>query len=102
EPKIGIMTSGVSNIIFASGERISDRRPPNAMAETGSDKPGRRASTMSVFRSLGLATGVDTSGDLPFLFVNAPWYRPSVAVYARRRLPTPLNASPQSPRPDGP
>ena len=39
------MITGDSNIIFASGDRTSERKPPSAMAETGSDKPGRRASS---------------------------------------------------------
>ena len=48
EPKIGIMINGVSNIIFASGDRTSERKPASAIAETGSDKPGRRASSKTV------------------------------------------------------
>ncbi len=42
---MGIMINGESSIIFASGDRTSERNPPSATAETGSDKPGRRASS---------------------------------------------------------
>jgi hypothetical protein len=74
------MISGVSNIIFASGDRISDRNPANAMADTGSDTPGKRTSNncMPVFlTATGDADGAITSLRT-FRAVNWPWYSRNV------------------------
>ena len=60
EPKIGIMITGVNNIIFASGDRTSERKPASATAETGSDTPGRCASSS---RSPGFAGARRRCGD---------------------------------------
>ena len=39
------MSTGLNNMIFASGARTSERKPPSAIADTGSEKPGRCASS---------------------------------------------------------
>ena len=75
EPKMRLMISGVSSIIFASGDRSSERKPASAMAETGSDKPGRRASSSRSPASAPAGAMSPTAGaGRPFRLVDCPWY----------------------------
>ena len=70
---MGIMITGVSNIIFASGDRTSERKPASAMAETGSDTPGRRASSSRSPRLPVARRRCDHGGaGRPFRFVDCP------------------------------
>ena len=46
EPKMKLMITGVNNIIFASGDRTSERKPPSAIDRNRLRKAGRWASTI--------------------------------------------------------
>ena len=78
-----LMTTGLSNIILASGARSSERKPASATAATGSDTRGRFASTR-FFAGFRFSAGIVTAGaGRPFRLVCLPWYIPTVVRYAR-------------------
>ena len=92
------MISGVNNIIFASGDRMSERRPPSAMAETGSETPERCASS-SRLAGLRVLFEVATAGaGRPLRADIWPEYIPIVVRYARQRLAVPIAVIPSSPK----
>ena len=99
EPKTAPMISGVSSTIFASGDRTSDRKPPSAIAETGSDRPGQAGLEQPAPAACAVAAPATRGGRRPAL--AGSWPGPGTARsssrYARQRLAAPISVIPASP-----
>src|ERR1700681_4180121 len=82
DPKTKAIINGVNNNIFASGARVSERKPASAITEACSDTHGSCFSR-SATDGLSVAVRNPTSDAWDLVELNWPVYRRTVVRYDR-------------------